>query len=45
MNLIVVEARSGQGHPLDLFFADYGVDLYSNGVMVSAKLAKEKPRP
>ena len=37
-----VEARSGQGFPLDLL-PDSGVDLYSNGVMVSAKLAKEKP--
>lgn len=26
-----------------IYFADSGVDLYSNGVMVSAKLAKEKP--
>ena len=26
-----------------IYYADNGVDLYSNGVMVSAKLAKEKP--
>jgi NitT/TauT family transport system substrate-binding protein len=26
-----------------IYFADSGVDLYSNGVMVSAKLAKDKP--
>jgi NitT/TauT family transport system substrate-binding protein len=26
-----------------IYFADSGVDLYSNGIMVSAKLAKEKP--
>ena len=26
-----------------IYFADSGVDLYSNGVMVSPKLAKEKP--
>jgi NitT/TauT family transport system substrate-binding protein len=25
------------------FYADHGVDLYSNGVMVSQKLAREKP--
>jgi len=27
-----------------LFFSDYGVDLYSNGIMVSKKLLKEKPK-
>jgi NitT/TauT family transport system substrate-binding protein len=27
-----------------LFFSDYGVDLYSNGIMVSQKLLKEKPK-
>jgi NitT/TauT family transport system substrate-binding protein len=26
-----------------IYYADNGVDLYSNGIMVSAKLAKEKP--
>jgi NitT/TauT family transport system substrate-binding protein len=26
------------------FYADYGIDLYSNGVMVSAKLLAEKPK-
>jgi NitT/TauT family transport system substrate-binding protein len=26
-----------------IYFADAGLDLYSNGVMVSARLAKEKP--
>jgi NitT/TauT family transport system substrate-binding protein len=26
-----------------IYFADSGVDLYSNGIMVSAKLAKDKP--
>lgn len=26
-----------------IFYSDSGLDLYSNGVMVSAKLAKEKP--
>lgn len=26
-----------------IFYADHGLDLYSNGVMVSPKLAKEKP--
>ena len=26
-----------------IYFADSGLDLYSNGIMVSAKLAKEKP--
>ncbi len=26
-----------------IYYADSGLDLYSNGVMVSAKLAKEKP--
>ena len=26
-----------------IYFADSGVDLYSNGMMVSQKLAKEKP--
>jgi NitT/TauT family transport system substrate-binding protein len=26
-----------------IFYADSGVDLYSNGIMVSQKLAKEKP--
>ena len=26
-----------------IYYADYGVDLYSNGIMVSQKLAKEKP--
>ena len=26
-----------------IYFADSGLDLYSNGVMVSQKLAKEKP--
>ena len=26
-----------------IYYADSGVDLYSNGVMVSAKLAREKP--
>lgn len=25
------------------FYSDHGVDLYSNGIMVSSKLAKEKP--
>jgi NitT/TauT family transport system substrate-binding protein len=25
------------------FYADHGIDLYSNGIMVSPKLAKEKP--
>jgi NitT/TauT family transport system substrate-binding protein len=25
------------------FYSDYGVDLYSNGIMVSPKLAKENP--
>jgi NitT/TauT family transport system substrate-binding protein len=27
-----------------IFFSDYGVDLYSNGIMVSPKLLKEKPK-
>jgi NitT/TauT family transport system substrate-binding protein len=27
-----------------IFFSDYGVDLYSNGIMVSQKLIKEKPK-
>ena len=27
-----------------LFFSDYGVDLYSNGIMVSQQLLKEKPK-
>jgi NitT/TauT family transport system substrate-binding protein len=27
-----------------MFYSDYGVDLYSNGVMVSQKLLKEKPK-
>jgi NitT/TauT family transport system substrate-binding protein len=27
-----------------IFFSDYGVDLYSNGIMVSQKLLKEKPK-
>jgi len=27
-----------------IFFADHGVDLYSNGIMVSQKLLKEKPK-
>jgi NitT/TauT family transport system substrate-binding protein len=27
-----------------LFYSDYGVDLYSNGIMVSPKLLKEKPK-
>jgi NitT/TauT family transport system substrate-binding protein len=27
-----------------LFFSDYGVDLYSNGIMVSQKLLREKPK-
>jgi NitT/TauT family transport system substrate-binding protein len=27
-----------------LFYSDYGVDLYSNGIMVSQKLLKEKPK-
>jgi NitT/TauT family transport system substrate-binding protein len=26
------------------YYSDFGVDLYSNGVMVSAQLAKEKPQ-
>jgi NitT/TauT family transport system substrate-binding protein len=26
------------------YFSDYGIDLYSNGVMVSAKLLAEKPK-
>ncbi len=26
-----------------IYYSDYGVDLYSNGIMVSPKLAKEKP--
>src|SRR5262245_15068947 len=26
------------------FYSDYGVDLYSNGIMVSQKLIKEKPK-
>ena len=26
-----------------IYYADFGVDLYSNGIMVSQKLAKEKP--
>jgi NitT/TauT family transport system substrate-binding protein len=26
-----------------IYFSDFGLDLYSNGIMVSAKLAKEKP--
>ena len=26
-----------------MFYSDAGLDLYSNGVMVSPKLAKEKP--
>ena len=26
-----------------MFYSDYGVDLYSNGIMVSQKLLKEKP--
>jgi NitT/TauT family transport system substrate-binding protein len=26
-----------------IYFSDFGLDLYSNGVMVSAKLAKENP--
>ena len=28
-----------------IYYADSGVDLYSNGIMVSQKLAKEKPKP
>jgi NitT/TauT family transport system substrate-binding protein len=27
-----------------LFYSDYGVDLYSNGIMVSQKLLKERPK-
>jgi NitT/TauT family transport system substrate-binding protein len=27
-----------------LYFSDYGVDLYSNGIMVSQKLLKENPK-
>ena len=27
-----------------LYFSDYGIDLYSNGIMVSQKLIKEKPK-
>src|SRR5262249_11878284 len=27
-----------------MFYSDYGVDLYSNGIMVSPKLLKEKPK-
>jgi len=27
-----------------IYYADSGIDLYSNGVMVSAKLAKENPK-
>jgi NitT/TauT family transport system substrate-binding protein len=27
-----------------LFYSDYGVDLYSNGIMVSQRLLKENPR-
>jgi NitT/TauT family transport system substrate-binding protein len=27
-----------------LFYSDYGLDLYSNGIMVSQKLLKEKPK-
>ena len=26
-----------------MFYSDYGLDLYSNGIMVSPKLAREKP--
>jgi len=26
-----------------IYFSDFGLDLYSNGIMVSAKLAREKP--
>ncbi len=26
------------------YFSDYGIDLYSNGIMVSRKLLKEKPK-
>jgi NitT/TauT family transport system substrate-binding protein len=26
-----------------MYYSDYGLDLYSNGIMVSPKLAKEKP--
>jgi NitT/TauT family transport system substrate-binding protein len=26
------------------YFSDYGIDLYSNGIMVSKKLAAEKPK-
>ena len=37
------QARSRQGLPLDLSTPMPALDLYSNGVMVSQKLAKEKP--
>ena len=42
MNLVALELDPEKDFRW-IYYADSGVDLYSNGVMVSQKLAKEKP--
>jgi NitT/TauT family transport system substrate-binding protein len=42
MNLIALKLDPDKDYRW-IYYADNGIDLYSNGVMVSAKLAKEKP--
>ncbi len=42
MNLVSLELDPDKDFRW-IYYADSGVDLYSNGIMVSQKLAKEKP--
>jgi NitT/TauT family transport system substrate-binding protein len=42
MNLVAMKLDPDEGFRW-IYYADSGVDLYSNGVMVSPKLAKDKP--
>jgi NitT/TauT family transport system substrate-binding protein len=42
MNLVAMKLDPDEGFRW-IYYADSGLDLYSNGVMVSPKLAKEKP--
>src|SRR5436189_6430181 len=42
MNLVALKLNPDKDFRW-IYYADSGIDLYSNGVMVSQKLAKEKP--
>lgn len=43
MNLVAMNQDPDKDYRW-LFYNDYGLDLYSNGVLVSARLAKENPK-